>query len=169
MYDILFQPPKTIKNKWCRQLRHTQGVLYGREGYGLGIDPGVNFGLTILQGNFLDVYHGTLAKETKPGWYGWNAFMFLKELLDELVILPSPCIVEGAAYHKAFGQVGLSEVRSAFFLQAMIHEKISTVEIVPPATIRKKVFSNHLQQACDIWPVLNHNAADSVSMALYEI
>lgn len=170
-YSIIFQPAKTIKNPWCRQLRHTQGVLYGAEGYSIGIDPGVNFGLTILQGNFLDVYHGTLKRETKPGLYGWDAFMFLKELLDSWhdELIASPCVIEGAAYHKAFGQVGLAEVRSSFFLQAMIHSAITVVEIVPPATIRKKTFGNHLQQACDIWPMLNHNGADSVSMALYAI
>jgi hypothetical protein len=170
-YTIHFQPAQTVKNKWCRGLRWTRGTLFGAEGYGVGIDPGVNFGLTILQGNFLDVYHGTLKREEKPGMYGWDAFMFLKELLDGLQgeITASPCVIEGAAYHKMFGQVGLAEVRTSFFLQAILHPAITSVEIVPPATIRKKVFDNHLQQASEIWISLNHNGADSVSMALYNL
>lgn len=169
-YKISFQKTVTVKNPHCRLLRYTSATLSGPGWHSVGIDPGVNFGLTILDGNSLSIYHGTLKKETKPGMYGYAAFLFLQDMLDNVPpIEPSLCVIEGAAYNKTFGQVGLAEVRIGFFLQACLHYKIDVATVIPPATIRKTVFQDYRKQAGDVWPILHHNAADSLSMALYEM
>lgn len=147
----------------ANRLLYTQGVRESGEGkIVIGIDPGVNFGITLLNDMYVGVYHGSLKRETEPGRYGWRAFHLLKELAlyNERII----CIIEGAAYHKLNGQVGLAEIRQGFYISAMLLGY--KTKIIPPASVRKHVFGNHLQQAMDIWPQLNHNAADSLSMAL---
>jgi hypothetical protein len=82
------------------------------------------------------------------------------------------CVIEGAAFHKTFGQVGLAEVREGFYIAARMTGDLSTLKqarIVPPATIRKVVTGDGRTQAGDCYPVLNHNAADSIFIAQYAL
>jgi hypothetical protein len=141
-------------------------------GSSIGVDPGVNFGLTIINAYHVRVINGKFPSENRKGWHGVHIYDYIIGLFgsDQLTktMYPYheiPAIVEGAAYHSQFGQVGLEEVRFAFFL-ALAHLGFK-VEIVPPATIRKLAFGDGKQQAGDLWPWLNHNGADSLGMALY--
>lgn len=164
-FVVRFQKPVSVKNEWCRLLRKTEGTLFGLDGHGVGIDPGVNFGLTFIEGNKVTVYHGSLKRETEPGRYGVVAYRFLQSMLPVRNI---PVIIEGAAYGATFRQVLLEEVRIGLYLYVGLSPH-HQAKIVPPPTIRKKVFGDGRTQACDIWPTLNHNGADSLSMALYAI
>ena len=165
-FVVRLEKPVTIKNSYCRILRLTKGAIFGvRKGMSVGIDPGVNFGITLIKDRTVNVYHGTLMKSGETNEYARIAYKFWQDLISFPV--EGKCIVEGAAYHKMYGQVELAEVRTGFYLAACFLDYFDTVKVVPPASIRKLVFNNHLQQAADIWPTMNHNGADSLSMAIY--
>jgi hypothetical protein len=173
MYQIvqLNLKPEKVQNYWARSLYRVAGCLEGNKGYGLGIDPGVNFGITFIKNEDVIIYYGSLLRAMKPGEYGVIAINMLQSL-PEFRKMKGACIIEGAAFHKTFGQVGLAEVREGFYIGAKMANgltNISHVEIVPPATIRKEVFGKGNEQAGDHYPVLNHNGADSISIAQYAL
>lgn len=136
-------------------------------GYAIGIDPGVNFGVTVLDGAIATVIWGRLPKQAHRYMYGSWA-VEVSNALAELTVskLSSPRwgVVEDAAFNKSMGQVGLAEVRFGFFYglsKWMLH-----VDLMPPMSVRKLVFGDGRTQAMDVWPLLNHNAADSVAIAI---
>lgn len=164
--EIEFRSPAyKLKSNNCRSLHYIAGVFGENRPTCVGIDPGVNFGLTFIHNQFAHIYYGTLKQEQEPGLYAARAWM----LFDELDIPETNinCVIEGAAYHKQFGQVGLAEVRIGFYLYAFLNNRYSNVKIVPPATIRKAVTGDGRKQAMDEYPQINHNAADSIYCALY--
>ncbi len=144
---------KAICNDWS-----TQKVC-------IGIDPGVNFGITFIYGNEIEIWNGHLPKEGKPTpWeYGYEAYDFLNEALKNYV--GRIAVVEGAAYRDTYGQVGLESVRFAYYL-ALAHNGWE-VTIKPPMSIRKTIFGDGRIFAGNEWPLLNDNAADSLAIALY--
>ena len=163
--------PQKISNPFTRSLKVIHGTLPQAVPHAWGIDPGVNFGLTVVNANKMWVFHGALMQDDQPGRYGLIAYKFLQTMIgsfsDESPFPRARMVIEGAAYGAPFRQVELSEIRTAFYLAAALHPGFSDVTIRPPATIRKLVFGNGKTQAGDEWPVLNHNAADSLSIALY--
>jgi hypothetical protein len=153
-----------MSNDLCRTLYLTRGEVKGNTHNVIGIDPGVNFGMTFIRGKNIAMWHGALNPSRLPGQYGLLAYQLLQSFDPEG--FPT-CVIEGAAFHKTFGQVGLAEVRIGFYIAAAINPFIKQVSIVPPATIRKTVFGDGRAQAGDAWPTHNHNGCDSLSIALY--
>ena len=164
--DIQLEKTVTLKNEWCRRFRRTEGTISGLTGHAIGIDPGVNFGVSVLSDDKLIVYHGTLKRETEPGRYGYVAYKFLRSLFVDTKA--DVCIIEGAAYGAPYGQPLMAEVRTGYYLAMALSGNVK-VSIVPPATIRKKVFGDGRFQAMDKWVSLENNAADSLSMVLYAV
>jgi hypothetical protein len=124
----------------------------------------------LIEYNKVFVFHGALIQDDKPGRYGLIAFQFLQSIMREFEGPQKPLakmVIEGAAYGAPFRQVELSEIRTGFYLAASTSYLFSEIIIKPPATIRKAVFDSGKTQAGDEWPLLNHNGADSLSMALY--
>jgi hypothetical protein len=154
--------------------------------YGIGIDPGKNFGLAICNGKYLDIFWGTMKTYPKPDrWrYGIEAVHIAGSVksiilgnapldmaspkkvkmvaIDERV---SSGAVEGAAYKKREGQVNLAEVRFGFALG--LYDNGFDVKIVPPATARKAATGNGNDRMADYWPLLNNNACDAVGIAAF--
>lgn len=130
------------------------------------IDPGVNFGMTIVQDGAVWMFHGSLKKADLSAEYAWNAFNFLHNML---VTVPSPyeIIIEGAAYHKVFGQVGLADVRTGFYLGARSLVSQTGITIVAPMSARKAVLGEGKAKPWELWPTTNHNAIDSLVLAAY--
>lgn len=128
----------------------------------VGIDPGINFGFTIIEKDFIAVYYGKMPRDKEPGASGWNAFTFMERWLH--VLSPSIIVIEGAAYSTPFGQVFLQEMRMGFYLAGK--ENDIHTEILAPNTIRKLAFGNGKTSAVDLWPTMNDNAADSLGCAL---
>ena len=162
-YNFTFYPAKSQENKFCRNLRYTRANITGKKLYGIGLDPGVNFGVVFLRGTHADIYHGALVKQTEPGMYGVVAYKFIHEFILNSDV--GRMVIEGAAYGAKFRQVLLAEVRAGYFIGAFMRG-VRPI-IVPPPTIRKKVFGDGKTQAGEEWPQLNHNAADALSMAIY--
>lgn len=131
----------------------------------LGVDPGRYFGVSVLGDYGVWVYNGTMPKGTHDE-YGSFAVKLIKDICTLHCLTPwDVSIVEGASYGSPFGQVGLAEIRFGFFLG--LQEFGLEPKMVAPASVRKAVFGNGKQQAMDIFPILNHNAADSLAIALY--
>lgn len=157
----------------AEKLTNTDGYSYyrmtgefpGNTGCGVGIDPGVNWGLTIVRAPIIDVYWGKLPMTKEKGVYGREALELIWMMFEVFADWRNiPAVVEGAAYHSQFGQVGLEEVRAGFYIG--LWQCGFKVKILPPATIRKIAFNDGKMQAGDVWPTLNHNGADSIAMAL---
>ena len=162
--------PQTISNPFTRSLRVVHGTIPQVIPFpAWGIDPGVNFGLTVIEGNRVLVFNGALISNPTPGKQGFIAYQFLRSIMASYDYSHTQAllVIEGAAYGAPFRQVELSEIRTAFYMAAAISDLFSDVVIKPPTSIRKAVFGGGKVQAGDEWPTLNHNAADSLSIALY--
>lgn len=133
----------------------------------VGIDPGSNLGITYISDLEVSVYNGEMPKGTHEE-HGIRAYDFAKEFCEFNCLTDGDVsIIEGASYGSQYGQVGLAEIRFGFYL-GLLHAGLR-VTVVPPATIRKKVFGNGKTNAADIWPILNGNAAAGLSMGLYAL
>jgi len=130
----------------------------------IGIDPGYNFGIAVLEAGKKHgaVWYGKLPEaEDRPS----------RAYLAELLVYSVPRfdyqvgVVEGANYKASAGQVLLAEVRYSFWrgLMNRCQERI----VAAPSTIRKGAFGSGKTAAYDLWPNINHNAADSVGCVLY--
>lgn len=138
----------------------------------IGVDPGVNFGICFVNQQAVDVMYGSLPKIEEKGlrWrYGISAFKLMRELLEDGIATELPAVVEGAAYHAQFGQVGLAEVRFGFAFG--LESCGAAVAISPPAHIRAVVMGkeDHSEHTgmFGYWPTMNTNAADAVGVAAY--
>jgi hypothetical protein len=107
------------------------------------------------------VYFGHLIKQEHRYDYGSEAI----QLMMGLNVGSDLALVEDAAFHKQMGQVGLAEVRFGFYF-GLRQSGVKDVRMIPPMTARKLAFEDGRIQAMDVWPLLNHNAADSVAIAL---
>jgi len=132
--------------------------------YGLGIDPGRNYGAAVIKDGHLLVWWGKMEKRAELYMYGTTAYTIARAYLCEQHMGETPAVVEGAAYRAGYGQVGLAEVRFGFYL-GLLHAGMDAV-IVPPASVRKQAFGSAKVTGFELWPTLNHNAADAVGCAL---
>lgn len=98
--------------------------------------------------------------------YGWHAFNFIQSVL-EFYDKSTHFFLEGAAYHKIFGQVGLADIRTGFYLGARSCLDLEHVHVVAPMAVRKAVFNDGKYQAANAFPLLPHNAADAVAIAAF--
>jgi hypothetical protein len=165
----LDQKSQKISDPLTRTLRVTHGLLPQAASHpAWGVDPGVNFGLTVIENEKVYVFHGSLIQDDKPGRYGLLAYQFLRNMMSKFYHRKAALVIEGASYGDQYGQVGLAVVRTGFYLAAALdHHTFADVQIKPPKTIRKAVFGDGTIKAPDEWPTLNRNAADSLAIALY--
>jgi len=161
---LQFKDLLPFENRTCRlkRLEACHSMLAGM--WGLGIDPGRSFGVCSIQDGSLQLWWGTLPKESQLFRYGVSAYNITRELFANMRTEGHPAIIEGAAYHSRYGQVGLAECRFGFYL-GFVHCG-REARIVPPATIRKAAFGSGRQTGFDLFPTLNANAADAIGCAL---
>lgn len=129
----------------------------------IGVDPGRNFGYTLLKSGMLVAYWGTFEKEDEQWKYVRPAYRLIQTLGPKAKFVHMA--IEGPAFRKQYGQPALESARAGFALSGL-HNHYN-VEIVPPATARAEVLGHGFNKAGDFWPSLNLNAADSVVLALY--
>lgn len=147
-----------------------KGRLPGNQRLAIGVDPGVNFGLTVIYGETVENYYGKLATDKRTGYRGINAYNLIKSPVLNLDLLQHdviPAVVEGAAYRDPYGQVVLEEVRFGFFFA--LYQLGFNVSIVPPATIRKGALGHGRATVGELFPNLNHNACDAIGAAFYAL
>lgn len=147
-----------------------QGGLKGNEKTVVGVDPGVNFGLTIINRELVSIYYGKLPTDKRPGWRGIYTYDYvtktspLKDYHWNEYVEKPVAIVEGASYNDRHGQVTLEEVRFGFFFA--LYNLGFDVHIVPPMSIRKLATGSGRHSIGDDFPSMNSNAADSLGAAL---
>lgn len=130
--------------------------------HAIGVDPGVNFGIADLFYDSALVFHGKLPKREHSSDHGIDAYNLMKEFLATAPL--GLVVVEGAAYAKTMGQVMLAEIRYGFY-HAAIDSGCDAV-ILPPLSARKIAFGSGRINAFDEWPLLNHNGADALGLAI---
>lgn len=138
----------------------------------IGIDPGVNFGMTIINNEYVQVLYGKIPTSKVAGQRGINAYNYIIEqsslknirTVSRDILHDFIAVVEGAAYNDKHGQVLLEEVRFGFFFA--LYEIGFDVRILPPASIRKGALGHGRATGGDLWPSMNSNAADSIICAL---
>jgi hypothetical protein len=132
----------------------------------VGIDPGRNFGLTLVAPTYAYTVAGQFPAETPQEW-ALMAHDLIGQLIKGWVKPGALAIVEGASFGDPYGQVGLAMVRAGFFI-GLAHARLA-VEIVAPQSIRKGAFGHGRRNAKHIWEKVNHNGADSLGAALYGV
>lgn len=144
-----------------------QGSCKGNEKTVIGIDPGSNFGFTIINRELVSIYYGKLPVDKRKGYQGINAYNYTLSLLNNIHVPNGQewkAIVEGASYNDRFGQVALEERRFGFFFA--LYTLGYSVEILPPASVRKRATGSGKTTIGEWFPNLNHDAMDSLGCAL---
>lgn len=132
---------------------------------GIGVDPGRNFGVAVLNGHTATITYGTFKARPKgERWiYGVDAYDLMAN--PRRFNAEDSATVEGAAYKKQYGQPDLAHVRMGFVL-GLYYIGI-TVDIKAPATIRAQALGSGKLGGLEVWPELNHNGADALACALF--
>lgn len=138
------------------------GLLDGNIGRVIGIDPGINYGITAIHDDIVFAHYGKLTRISARGVTGYMAYFLVGEFIKRYA--PTVVVIEGAAYSMGQGQVFLEEIRMGFFLGSFPLTK--STEIMPPNKIRKLALGSGKMTAYDEWPTMNSNAADSIGCAL---
>ena len=132
---------------------------------GIGVDPGRNFGVAVINGHDIYVFSGEMPAEDAQWKYGIRAY--------DLMAQPTfyhgvgPAVVEGAAYKMPHGEANLAYIRMGFVLG--LYYGGYEVNMVPPATIRKGSFGSGKKSGLEVWPNLGPHAADSLGAALFAV
>ena len=140
----------------------------------IGVDPGINFGVTFLSNGVMAVIWGSL-----PGHHefpGIEAMMLGSQMIlndtpwsavfentRQLIIR-----VEGAAFSERFGQPLLEQVRFGF-MYGMTYKTLKwpvDVKYLQPNSARLQAFGHGEVAGKNLWPNLNQNAADSIGLAI---
>lgn len=170
MYRTL--SPINEKRRWTSEyLEGGKGWEYtthfpDHRGSIVGIDPGVNFAITFIANEDVVIRHGKFQTKADNNEYAFMSFNFTRLMVNTFNMKKATFVLEGAAFNKTFGQVMLAGVRTGFYLGL---RQFGKVQVPAPMSVRKKVFGDGRTQPMDIWPDINHNAADSLSIALYGI
>lgn len=109
----------------------------------IGVDPGSrNLGICIIHPTVetLIAYRVQVDKINDAVQRMANLQRITAEIIERYEIARASAIIEGASYWMKYGQVELAEARGAIAL--MLYGMGIGVAIVPPRTIRKKVFGN---------------------------
>jgi len=138
----------------------------------VGVDPGVNYGLTFLTEKTLYVFWGRLPHERKL--VGFEATLFVEQFMtrmgNKIATPPFAVFIEGPSYNAPVGQPLLEQIRFGF-ASGFSLVGCSLIDYIPPMTARKLAFGSGKKTAKDIWINLNPNAADSIGIAIagYEL
>jgi hypothetical protein len=140
---------------------------------GIGVDPGVNVGLSVIMGEDVAVTWHTHYNRA-----GYDIVDFLDAIQNLWMLVPggtpkrTPVIIEGAAYGPKFGQPLLGQIRGAAIV-GFHNAGFDYIAEVPPLSIRRKVFGDGRIQPIDFWrndrsmrPVWKKDEADALSMAI---
>lgn len=129
------------------------------------LDPGtVNIGLAKVYKDTATIWEIHKKRETNPIERIQNIQYLLSDLWGEVPYYQAKPLlrIEGASY-RGFRQVELSQIRTSAANWGL--QRGMEVEIIPPLTIRKRVFGNARIKAANVWTDLPLNAADALAIA----
>jgi len=138
----------------------------------IGVDPGINFGFTIISDNKVFCISGKILPfehqmerairvATVASHLGYT-YLNPHYLMDEHTSLTA---IEGSAHGKQFRQTQLAEVRLGWYAGIRGFSRQYPI-IIPPMTARKLVTGDGRDSVANHFPLMNSNAADSLGIAL---
>jgi len=136
----------------------------------IGIDPGSrHMGLTILKSDGLgETYEIELPTQPDALSKMHVVRKMMEWILDKelgLITQPIYAVIEGSGYSMPFGQTELAEARAVAMLT--LDSYGIKVNVIPPTSIRKKVFGSAKIHAEDLWKeLIPPNAASSIACAM---
>ena len=133
---------------------------------GVGVDPGRNFGIAIVDPEMISVYYGNL--HINRSWTYADDGWFACELVYHLLSKETPpilCAVEGAAHSLHKGQAALATIRMGFYMgcRSLGWE----VKLTAPNSARKAATGHGRVPMADLLPSMNTDAAAAIGLALY--
>ena len=134
---------------------------------GIGIDPGRNFGVAVVDPiGGIGIYYGYLHIDKNWSYAedGWFAMHLTYELL-KMEGCPELVAVEGAAHSKHKGQAPLAYIRQGFFMGSRACD--FETKMVAPNSARKACTGHGNTPMWELLPGMNSNAADALGLALY--
>ena len=133
----------------------------------IGIDPGTtNLGVCTIESSYATVFQIRMTRNSNPV----ERIIEARKILNHIVKKGSVTniCVEGASFGDVYRQVELAEIRAACALWGI--DRKAEVVIVPPSSIRKKVFGNGSINPKEIWKkYMVGDAADALACAYYLI
>lgn len=128
-----------------------------------GVDPGTtHFGLAVVHSSSTHIYQVKMERSEKALTRMLSAQNVLTQCINYLGKNPI-AIIEGAAFSSPYRQVELAEIRTACAL--WFYKFDIDVEIIPPATIRKKVFGSG--KIKNPWSNISNDCAAALGCAFY--
>jgi hypothetical protein len=128
---------------------------------GIGIDPGINFGISFVSPEGMAIVYGGKMPE---GNYGIFACHLIKEWFSGLSMTGHNVLIEGPSYGSIYWQPQLAEIRFGFYKS--FHDQEVEVNYIAPKSARLKVFGKGTIKASDMWISIDPNAADSLCIAI---
>jgi hypothetical protein len=121
----------------------------------IGVDPGtVNMGIAISFHNVVILAQVFFERE-KDAVVRMVAVQDCVKRVLNYILFEYPCTlsiatIEGASYGDRYRQVEMAENRIAI-AQGLLNAGLDEVKIIPPLSIRKKVFGSAKLKAHDVW------------------
>lgn len=133
----------------------------------LGIDPGTsNLGIAAIipHVHSIELYQCSMERIADPV----ERIQDLRDLFTFCIPFfqyHTTCYIEGASYGDKYRQVELEQVRTTAVIWSQDRGFIA--KVIPPQTIRKKVFGSAKISAHDVWKDIPKDCAAALSCALY--
>jgi Holliday junction resolvasome RuvABC endonuclease subunit len=131
----------------------------------MGVDPGTtHLGLAYLWRNVCHIYEVKIKRDNNP----IARMLLTQEIMSQCISFfdyAPLMIIEGSSFGDQYRQVELAEVRTSAALWAIQHG--IQPSIIPPSSIRKKVFGSAKFKAAQVWTELNAypNGCDALACA----
>lgn len=143
--------------------------MYGEKHYDhvcIGVDPGVNYGITVITNMGMEVIWGKLPKLSH--FIGLESAELAKDVskLYKFNKYTPHVYIEGPAFRSNFGQTKLEQCRSGFIHGFIDYMPEAEIKYIAPSSARKIAFGNGNKSAKDLWFMLNENASDSIGIGL---
>lgn len=137
----------------------------------IGIDPGTtHLGVAIIEGYLDNPYIYAFQIEMKRDENPINRIRIVQDSLSECINwyhMPNYAVIEGASYYPPYRQVELAEIRTAAALWCL--GKGFETFIIPPKTIRKKVFGSGKILPHEEWIGLPSDATQAIACAYFPL
>jgi len=134
----------------------------------VGVDPGRNFGISIIRPDDLVEMYVSKFPPMKRNEYGFFARDFFESFIRYQLYGETGEVymgIEGPSFHDNFGQVVLAEIRMGFCVSA-IDNGINPVQYAP-MTSRKSILGKGTTKGSDLWVTVPDHGADSFVIALH--
>ena len=132
----------------------------------VGVDPGVNYGITVVTNLGMEVIWGKLPRVSH--FVGLEAAELARHVstIYKFKNFEPHVYIEGPAFRSNYGQTKLEQCRSGFIHGFKDFMSEVNIKYIAPSSARKIAFGNGNKSAKDLWLMLNENASDSIGIGL---